>query len=103
MSVLKCIVILIVCSAATTAATDLRTLNLSLLDAAKQGESELVASKLLDGASIDTRDRFGNTALIYAARGAHVETARVLVEAGANAKQANAPTFWCSPILDFRR
>ncbi len=87
--VLKCIVILVVGSATTTAATDLRTLNLSLLDAAKRGESELVASRLLDGASISTRDRFGNTALIYAARGAHVGTARVLIEAGANAKQAN--------------
>ncbi len=88
-NVLKCIVILAAGSGVTMAATDLRTLNLSLLDAAKHGESELVESKLLDGASISTRDRFGNTALIYAARGAHVETARVLIEAGANAKQAN--------------
>ena len=75
--------------AAVAGATDLRTLNLTFLDAAKQGELTLVQSKLLDGASIDSRDRFGNTALIYAARGAHVEIAQVLVEAGANPNQAN--------------
>lgn len=51
-TVLKRIAILVVGSAATMAATDLRTLNLSLLDAAKQGELELVASGLLDGASM---------------------------------------------------
>ena len=50
-NVLKYIVILAAGSGVTTAATDLRTPNLSLLDAAKHGESELVASGLSDGAS----------------------------------------------------
>ncbi|MDH3546566.1 MAG: ankyrin repeat domain-containing protein, partial [Gammaproteobacteria bacterium] len=64
-------VILVVGAGATTAATDPRTLNLGLLDAAKSGDGELVASSLSDGASLSTRDRFGNTALIYASRGGH--------------------------------
>ena len=89
MNVLKIVAILIGACAAMAATTDSRSLNLSLLDAAKKGEAALVESRLLDGASSSTRDRFGNTALIYAARGAHVETARVLIEAGANVNQAN--------------
>ena len=36
------------------AATDLRTLNLSLLDVATHGELELVASNLLGGEDYDT-------------------------------------------------
>lgn len=68
---------------------EFRILNLSLLDAAKKGESQLVLSKLKEGASIRTRDRFGNSALIYAARTAHVDTARILLDAGAQVNQAN--------------
>ena len=56
---------------------EFRTLNLGLLDAAKKGEPELVASRLHEGASMHTRDRFGNTALIYAARAGDSDTARV--------------------------
>lgn len=84
---LTCIVIL--SGADAGAATDLRTLNLSLLEAAKKGQSTIIASKLREGASVHARDRFGNTALIYAARVPHIETARVLVEAGAKPEQAN--------------
>ena len=87
--VLEIVVILVGAGGATADATDPRALNMSLLDAAKKGDAALVESRLLDGASISTRDRFGNTALIYAARGAHVKTARVLIEAGADTNQAN--------------
>jgi len=68
---------------------EFRALNLGLLDAAKKGESTLVLSRLKEGASIHTRDRFGNSALIYAARTAHVDTARILLNAGAQVNQAN--------------
>ncbi len=51
-SVLKSVVILAAGSGVTMAATDVRTLNLSLLDAAKHGEAALVASKLMGGASM---------------------------------------------------
>ena len=52
---LTCIVIL--SGADAGAATDLRTLNLSLLEAAKKGQSTIIASKLREGASVHTRDR----------------------------------------------
>ncbi len=91
------ILILLSSSATSAAANDPRALNLSLLDAAKQGDAALVASALNDGASVNTRDRFGNTALIYAARSGHIKTTRVLIEAGADANQAsvsgNTPLF----------
>ena len=86
---LKCLAILLGGIATAADETDLRTLNLGLLDAAKKGDTALVESRLHDGAATGTRDRFGNSALIYAARGAHVETARVLIGAGADANQAN--------------
>ena len=86
---LNCTAFLVVGAATAVAATELRALNLSLLDAAKRGEWERVSSELLNDASVSARDRFGNTALIYAARGGHVKTARILIEAGADANQVN--------------
>lgn len=83
------IALLAVWSAVVVEAADSRSLNLNLLDAAKSGEPEVVATRLREGASVKTRDRFGNTALIYAARGAHFEAARILVESDADTNQAN--------------
>jgi ankyrin repeat protein len=38
---------------------------------------------------VNTRDRFGNGALIYAVRGKHLRTAMILLESGADVNQAN--------------
>lgn len=43
-----------------------------------------VRAALTDGAGIKARDGLGRTALLLAALGDHVETARVLVAAGAD-------------------
>ncbi|MDH3338754.1 MAG: ankyrin repeat domain-containing protein [Gammaproteobacteria bacterium] len=85
----NCIILLDVGAAAASAAADPRAKNLSLLDAAKGGGWEGVSSELLNDASVDTRHRFRNTALMHAARGAPIKTARILIEAGADAKQIN--------------
>jgi len=82
-------VILVSQSTLTKAEDGTWTLNLGLLEASKKGESALVASRLAEGAAVNTRDRFGNSALIYAVRGNHLETINVLVDAGANLNQAN--------------
>lgn len=85
----KLLAILIAYSALTMAEEDPRALNLGLLEASKNGDSGLVASRLSEGAAINTRDRFGNDALIYAVRGDHLETINVLIDAGADVNQAN--------------
>lgn len=53
--------------------------------AARDGDAEEVARLLsAEGVSADERDRTGYTALHWAVQAGHVETARVLVEAGAD-------------------
>ncbi|MDZ7736013.1 MAG: hypothetical protein U5P41_07820 [Gammaproteobacteria bacterium] len=45
-------------------AQEFRETNLKLLEAAGNGENELILDLLKQGASLKTRNRFGNTALI---------------------------------------
>ncbi|MEE8055712.1 MAG: ankyrin repeat domain-containing protein, partial [Gammaproteobacteria bacterium] len=45
-----------------------------LLDAAKEGKTGTVRALLEEGAMVNMRNRFGNTPLLYAARGGHTET-----------------------------
>ena len=63
-------------------AKDPRELHLSLLDAAKEGDSAQVQVLLDQGAAIKTRNRFGNSTLIYAAREGHLQVAKLLIEKG---------------------
>ena len=52
--------------------------------AAKQGDASSLSAQLSQGADVDARDRFGQTALMLAACHGHLGAVRVLVEAGAN-------------------
>jgi hypothetical protein len=88
-ALLKLIATLLACAMATATSDDFRTQNLALLEASKSGNTESVITLLQDGASVNTRDRFGNGALIYAVRGKHLRTAMILLESGADVNQAN--------------
>ena len=59
-----------------------------LMLAASRGDYD-AASRLLRVEDVNAQDRFGNTALIYAAGGGHVEVVRLLVSAGADASVRN--------------
>lgn len=54
-----------------------------LILAAKRGDGVAVWAALAAGASPDTVDRAGNTALIFAARDGHLEIAETLINYGA--------------------
>ncbi len=56
------------CAACVVAADNPRALNFRLFDAAGEGDLERVRQLLDEGALVSARNRFGNTALIYAAR-----------------------------------
>jgi ankyrin repeat protein len=51
--------------------------------AAKGGDATSLAAQISDGADIDSLDRFGQSALMIAARHGHLDAVRVLVRAGA--------------------
>lgn len=55
-----------------------------LIQAARQGDTSAVERLLAAGANVDAQDEGGQTALMAATYGNHRETARVLVEAGAD-------------------
>jgi hypothetical protein len=56
----------------------------SLIVAARKGDSKLVAMLIEASAGIDHKGKQGMTALHMAARGGHVDTVQVLLEAGAD-------------------
>lgn len=68
-----------------------------LLKAAAQGDTAKVLGQLKQGVPVDVRDGGGNT-LLLATQGNHVDTARVLIDAGANVKRRTrgsiAPICW---------
>lgn len=66
-----------------------RTLNFLLFDAASRGCLELVQRFIDEGASIEARDRSGNTALLLAARAGETKTVRFLLDAGADLHHRN--------------
>ena len=70
--------------ASLAAAADLR-----LVEAAKQGDKEVVRSLLKQRADVNTRQADGTTALAWAAYRDDLETAELLIGAGANANAAN--------------
>src|SRR3989304_2273501 len=69
--------------ASLAAAADLR-----LVEAAKQGDPEAVRSLLKQRADVNTRQADGTTALAWAAYRDDLETAELLIGAGANANAA---------------
>ena len=50
-----------------------RDLNFDLFEAAKKGKSEQVIDLLEQGASVKARDRFGNSAILYAVKGGYFD------------------------------
>ncbi|MDH3685544.1 MAG: ankyrin repeat domain-containing protein [Myxococcales bacterium] len=53
-------------------------------DAAVRGDAAVLSDLIDRGVDVDSLDRYGQTALMLAARSGHLEAARVLVEAGAD-------------------
>ncbi len=51
--------------------------------AAKAGDAASLAAQLADGADVDARDRFGQSALMLAAQRGHLDAVELLVRAGA--------------------
>ena len=70
-------------------AVDYRKLAFEMLDAAKEGNIEAVEALLEKKVPIESRNRFGNTALIYAVRGGHGVLVKNLVDAGASVNKSN--------------
>lgn len=64
----------------------------ALLEAARSGDVAGIRSALADGADVEAEDDLGRTALVRAAYGNHVEAARVLVRADADANHLDAST-----------
>ena len=60
-------------------APDYRRLNFQLFDACKEGNVKLITKLLKQGASVKARNRFGNTALFYAARSGNLEAVKILL------------------------
>lgn len=56
----------------------------AFLEQVKQGDLAVVELFLKGGMELETRDRSGATALMYAALNGHVETTSLLIEEGAN-------------------
>jgi ankyrin repeat protein len=52
--------------------------------AAKLGDASALAAQLAAGAEADALDRFGQSALMLAARGGHLEAVQVLIDARAD-------------------
>ena len=76
--------------------------NFRLLEAAGKGCIDVAKDLLANGAAIDSRDRFANTALHHAAEGGHAGMIRLLLDQGANVNQPNG-TWPCFRIwLNFK-
>lgn len=52
--------------------------------AARDGDASALAEQIGAGAEVDARDRYGQTALMLAALGGHLDAVNVLIRAGAN-------------------
>lgn len=77
-------------------------LDRALMDAARRGDSDAVQKLLAQGARVHAKDERGQTALIAAAYGDHVEVGRVLIAAGAdvNVKDNTAQSAYLIPTAD---
>lgn len=66
-----------------------RELNFMFFDSTSHGCLELTTTLLEGGASVHARDRFGNTALLIAARMGHTNILDLLLERGSDLSQVN--------------
>ena len=60
------------------------SMNESLLDAARNGDTEAVKALIDAGAGLNAKDEDGWTALIWASEEGHTEIAKELISAGAD-------------------
>jgi ankyrin repeat protein len=74
-----------------------RDLNFMLFDAVKSGCTDPAAVLLAAGASVEARDRFGNTPLLLAAAAGQDEAIKLLLDAGARIDHRNLAG--SSPLL----
>lgn len=74
-----------------------RDLNFMLFDAVKSGCTDLMAGLLAAGATIEARDRFGNTPLLLAAAAGQDAAIKLLLDAGARIDHRNLAG--SSPLL----
>ncbi len=68
---------------------EFRQINELLFEAADRGLTDEVKSLLADGASVQARDRFGNTALLRAALSGRHHTVQALLDAGSDINHQN--------------
>ena len=59
-------------------------LNETLLNAAKEGQTETVQALIAKGADVNAKEKNGWTALIRAAKKGHIDIVKALLEAGAD-------------------
>jgi ankyrin repeat protein len=62
---------------------------MDLIEAAMQDNITAVRDALEKGADVNTKDNFGETALMYASGQEHTETAKLLIEKGADVNARN--------------
>ncbi len=66
-----------------------REISFFMFDAAEWGCNDLIEAFMAEGASVIARDRFGNTALLVAAKKGHVAAIEMLVAAGSDVNHRN--------------
>lgn len=69
--------------------SDVKLSDKDFLKAAVRGDADTLRAALAAGTPADTRDAYGNTALMMAAARGQREAVRALIEAGANAEHKN--------------
>ena len=78
--------------------------DISLLNAATDGNIEAIKQHLANGADVNTKDRYGRTALLYAAYRENKEAIELLIAEGANVnaknKKGRTPLNWA---IDLKR
>jgi len=97
-SILNCIFLVFSLQLSSAYADGRRDLNFDLFEAAKEGKSEQAIDLLEQGASVKARDRFGNSAFLYAVKGGYFDLSKYLIDQGAdlnliNTKGENALMF----------
>ena len=77
---------------------ELEELNKKLFDGVSKGKKDLVAQALTDGADVNAKDVWGETALIYAKRKGAIQCAELLIQAtpDLNAKDAGLLLIWAA-------
>jgi outer membrane protein assembly factor BamB/ankyrin repeat protein len=87
---------LLICGLSSVAWSDNR--GRELIEAARQGDAAKVEELLANGVDVNSRGRFGITALWQASSKERVEVAKILLEAGANVNVADS-TWHATPLM----